>query len=82
LETQVYTIDTNRAALELLLSVDERPDGFFATVNYNTALFEESTARRLLSEYRELLEAALEDPARRVSELASAAAESREELAV
>jgi non-ribosomal peptide synthetase component F len=81
LESRVYTIDTNRAALELLLSVDETPEGFYATVSYNTDLFDEATAQALLSDYRALLEAAVEEPGRRVSELTRVAEERGEELA-
>ncbi|MDT5270424.1 MAG: hypothetical protein QOH49_2610, partial [Acidobacteriota bacterium] len=80
--SSIYTIETNRAAFDVLVSLDDTPAGLFATFNYNTDLFEEATAQRMLGHFRELLVAAVEDPTQRISEMPTPAEDAIEELVV
>jgi non-ribosomal peptide synthetase component F len=82
LESSIYPLGTNRTAFELLLTLEETPEGFFVIVTYNTDLFDEATAVRVFEDFRALLGAAAEEPGRRVSELRAAEEEERHELAV
>jgi amino acid adenylation domain-containing protein len=61
--------DSGTAKFDLLLALAETEQGLAGNLEYNTDLFEAATARRLLGHFRNLLEAAVADPARRLSEL-------------
>ncbi|NWG12116.1 MAG: amino acid adenylation domain-containing protein, partial [Acidobacteria bacterium] len=54
---------------DLTLHVIETSRGFSLSLEYNTALFDETTARRLILCYETLLEAVAAEPHRRISEL-------------
>jgi Condensation domain len=60
---------TGTAKFDLVLSVMETDRGLFGSWQYSVDLFEESTIRRLGRRYRQLLEAAVEDPRRPLAEL-------------
>ena len=60
---------TQTAMFDLLLLVIETPDGLSLTLEYNTDIFEPSTAGRLLGHYRTLLEGIIADPEQGLSEL-------------
>src|SRR5262249_24277010 len=62
-------MDSGTAKFDLLLALAETEQGLAGSLEYNTDLFEAATARRLLSHFRNLLEAAIADPARRLSKL-------------
>ncbi|HVR99450.1 MAG TPA: amino acid adenylation domain-containing protein, partial [Thermoanaerobaculia bacterium] len=57
------------AKFDLLLSLQEGEDGIRGGLEYNTDLFDEATAVRLLSRFERLLAAVVEDPERRLSQL-------------
>jgi len=56
------------ARFDLTLEVAEHPSGYQARLEYNTALFEEATARRMVEHYLRLLQELRSAPARAVSE--------------
>ncbi len=62
-------LDNGTAKFDLTLSVSEVASGLAVQAEYRTDLFEPATVARLLEHYHLLLEAAVADPARRVSEL-------------
>jgi len=55
------------AKFDLLLAIDEFSDGFSATLEYASDLFDATTAARLLQHYRRLLEAVAANPDRCLS---------------
>src|SRR5262249_18966295 len=61
--------DSGTAKFDLSLYLSETEQGLTGRLEYNTDLFEAATARRLLGHFRNLLEIAVADPARRLSEL-------------
>jgi amino acid adenylation domain-containing protein len=62
-------VDNEMAKFDLTLSIEETQQGLNAVLQYNTDLFEDATARRMLKHYEVLLEAIVADPDRPVSEL-------------
>jgi amino acid adenylation domain-containing protein len=82
LESSIYTLGTNRTPFELLLTLEETPEGFFVIVTYNADLFDPSTAERVFDDFSALLGAVAENPGRRISELRTAEEDERKELAV
>ena len=73
---------TNTAKLDLLLNLHDTEDGLNTTLEYNTELFEESTARRILDRFRTLLGRIVQQPDARLQELVESLIkeDSREEL--
>ncbi|WP_286191373.1 non-ribosomal peptide synthetase, partial [Comamonas sp. JC664] len=65
---------------DLSLLVEDAPHGVVVAVNYNTALFEAPTVRRLVQHLRTLLEAAFAKPEARLSELSLMGGEERQRL--
>ncbi|HKH47952.1 MAG TPA: amino acid adenylation domain-containing protein, partial [Thermoanaerobaculia bacterium] len=62
--------DEGRSALfELVLSLDEGPEGIAGTLEHNTDLFDGATAERLAARFMVLLEGALADPGRALPDL-------------
>ncbi|HSF39106.1 MAG TPA: condensation domain-containing protein, partial [Thermoanaerobaculia bacterium] len=57
------------ALFDLNLTVEDTPAGGAVTLEYRTDLFDRTTALRLLGAYATVLEAVVEDPGRRLSEL-------------
>lgn len=74
-------IDSGTAKYDLTLSVTgtNAPGG---TLEYNTDLFDEATAARLLAHYRSLLEAVVADPGQPIHELPLLTPEERRQLLV
>ncbi|HEX8282854.1 MAG TPA: amino acid adenylation domain-containing protein [Pyrinomonadaceae bacterium] len=63
-------VDNHTAKFDLGLLMREEPGGFLGgTLEYNTDLFDASTAARIAGHFRALLEAAVEAPERRVEDL-------------
>jgi amino acid adenylation domain-containing protein len=54
---------------DLTVAATETPEGLSVSVEYNTDLLNDDTIARLLEHYRILLEGAVADPARRISDL-------------
>src|SRR5262249_7202220 len=61
--------ESGTAKFDLTLALVETKQGLVGNLEYNTDLFEAATVRRLLGHFRNLLEAAADDPGRRLSEL-------------
>ncbi|HZH16543.1 MAG TPA: amino acid adenylation domain-containing protein, partial [Archangium sp.] len=55
-------VESRTAKFDLSLSLSDSPSGLLAQLEYNTDLFREDTARRLLSYLQVLLEGALSNP--------------------
>ncbi|MFG1698429.1 amino acid adenylation domain-containing protein [Nonomuraea sp. NPDC049309] len=64
-----HAVETRTALFDVTLSVLEEPDGLDLYLNYDTELFDEVTARRMLDHLELLLEAIADDPERRLSAL-------------
>jgi non-ribosomal peptide synthetase component F len=63
------SIETATAKFDLTLTLTESPKGLSGAVLYNTDLFDASTIDRLVAHFTTLLQGALRDPQRPVSEL-------------
>jgi amino acid adenylation domain-containing protein len=64
-----WPVSTHTAQFELSLTVDRTPEGWSATAEYSTDLFDRDRMERLLGHWHVLLEGIVADPDRRVSEL-------------
>ncbi|WP_078871672.1 non-ribosomal peptide synthetase [Streptomyces caatingaensis] len=62
LEVQPLHVHNGTAKFDLLMSVSKLPEGLTVTLEYDTALFEEGTAARLLEQYETLLRGAAAAP--------------------
>jgi amino acid adenylation domain-containing protein len=67
---------------DLTLALAETGPGLSGYLEYSTELFEEETVRRMLGQYRKLLESVVEDPQAPLSELEVLTEEERERLLV
>ena len=52
---------------DLLLHVDDQPDGLYPLFQYNSDLFDEATVVRMAGHYRTLLAALAADPGRLIA---------------
>jgi len=73
-------VDSEMAKFDLTLSIEETQQGLHAVLQYNTDLFEDATARRMLKHYEVLLEAIVADPDRPLSELPILAQTERQQI--
>ena len=64
-----YKSGTDSTKFDLQLSMARRPEGFKATLGYNTDLFDSAVIERLLDHYQVLLTAAVNDPELSLSKL-------------
>jgi non-ribosomal peptide synthetase component F len=80
LRLQGVEADGKTSKFDLSLLVEELPEGVVAMVNYNSDLFEAATMERLLGHLRVLLQAAVEQPEKRLKELPLMGAEERRQL--
>ncbi|HVR96999.1 MAG TPA: amino acid adenylation domain-containing protein, partial [Thermoanaerobaculia bacterium] len=62
-------VEGGTAKFDLMLAVQESEEGIQGSLGYNTDLFDEATAMRLLSRFERLLAAVAEDPEQRLSQL-------------
>jgi len=69
LEITLLDTDSGTAKFDLTLTLAEGDEGMSANLEFNTDLFDPTTAERILGHLRTLLEGIVEDPDRRVSEL-------------
>ncbi len=69
LEAMPFDEDEGTALFELTLSVSRSADGVTGTADYDAGLFDETSVRRLLSGYENLLRGFVEAPDRRIGEL-------------
>ncbi len=61
--------ESTTAQFDLTLDVTERPQGLECLLEYNTDIFEHSTAQRILTHYSNLLESIADNPQQRLREL-------------
>ena len=64
-----WAVEGVESKFDITLTAAEQPGGIRLTLEYSTDIFEEATARRLLTHYRTLLEAAVADPTRPIDQL-------------
>jgi amino acid adenylation domain-containing protein len=69
LEVSPVPVERDTAMFDLLLYVDEQPDGLYPLFQYNSDLFDEATVARMAGHYRTLLAALAADPGRPVAPL-------------
>jgi amino acid adenylation domain-containing protein len=69
LELESYPLDQRAAMFDLVLMVVEASGVPFASLQYNTDLFEQATIRRMAGHFRTLLEGIVDDPGRRLADL-------------
>ena len=62
-------VDTGATKYDVYLELDERPEGILARFHYSTDLFDAATIARMEGHWRTMIEAAVADPARRISDL-------------
>ncbi|CBN58601.1 MULTISPECIES: non-ribosomal peptide synthetase [Kamptonema] len=62
-------IQTDTAKFDLILDVEERPEGIIGRIEYNTDLFEASTISRTIAHFQTLLEGIVANPAQKIAEL-------------
>jgi amino acid adenylation domain-containing protein len=83
LRLRALPVDRSAAQFDLLLYAAEAHSGLQLTLEYNTDLFEASTADRLLKHFEQLLKSAVRTPDARISELPMLDTEEvRQQLAV
>jgi hypothetical protein len=73
LELEFLDIEEKVSMLDLTLTVFEDENSVSAVLQYNTDLFDAGTAGRILEDFRSLLSAICDDPAKPVNELLSMA---------
>ncbi|MCP4660764.1 MAG: non-ribosomal peptide synthetase, partial [bacterium] len=69
LRVEIGGVATGVAKFDLILALMEDPEGIGGAVEYNTELFDATTIRRLVGHLEGLLEGAVADPEKRLSEL-------------
>ena len=69
IEVRRFKIETGHAKLDIFLSAEETADGLHLRAEYNTDLFDSDTLRRMLSNFKTFLEAAVASPDRSTSVL-------------
>ena len=67
---------------DLSLYLNEQSSGIHGKLEYNTDLYDEATIQRILNHYQRLLESAIKEPEKRLSELDMLGAAERAELLV
>ena len=73
-------IETKTAKFDLFLGLDDQPDGFCARLEYNTDIFEEATAQRMIEHWQTLLQGIVTDPFMPLADLPLLTAVERELL--
>lgn len=69
LEVSPVPVERDTAMFDLLLYVDEQPDGLYPLFQYNSDLFDDATVARMAGHYRTLLTALAAHPDRPVASL-------------
>lgn len=80
LEVEHLSSQTHSAKFDLSMIIAEHDDGLTATIEYRTDIYDRNTIERMLSHYRRLLEAAVDEPSKPVSQLQLLSAQERDEL--
>ncbi|MEG4941561.1 amino acid adenylation domain-containing protein [Microcoleus sp. F4-D5] len=74
-------IQTDTAKFDLILDVEERPEGIIGRIEYNTDLFEASTISRTIGHFQTLLEGIVANPEQKILELPLLTEFERQQLA-
>jgi natural product biosynthesis luciferase-like monooxygenase protein/amino acid adenylation domain-containing protein/non-ribosomal peptide synthase protein (TIGR01720 family) len=82
LRLRVQEQESRTAKFDLRLMLRDTSEGFAATLELSTDLFEPDTASRLLGHFRTLLEGAVREPEQRVRDLALMTPEERQRVIV
>ena len=82
LSLSLLEVDAAAAKFDLLLSLQETPEGLTGLLQYSTDLFDDETVGRLAAHYGNLLVAAAADPGRRISSLPLLSPEEEHEMLV
>jgi len=69
LRIEAVPLATGAARLDITLSIQETNDGFAGCLEYSTALFRTETAQRFAEHFRNMVEAAVRQPATALSQL-------------
>ena len=69
LKVRPIQVHSGTAKFDLMLSLEELPDGLRGFIEYNTDLFDESTIERMLGHFETLLAGIVADPGMRLSQL-------------
>jgi len=69
LDVEPFTIETKGAQFELTLAIHETGGALLASFEYNSGLFDRTTAARMEAHFRTLLDSILENPSCRISSL-------------
>jgi len=73
-----FQAENKSSKYDLTLNVAETEDGLALSLEYNTDLFEQTTAQRTLQHYRNLLNAVLENPKEKIAYLDYISAEEKQ----
>jgi amino acid adenylation domain-containing protein len=82
LTVKQVALANDTAKFDLMLDIREFEDGLFASFEYNTDLFHDSTVRRMAGHFTQLLEAVVGNPDLHLSELPLLTAAERRQLLV
>src|SRR5262249_3369310 len=69
LELELQNIEEQVSMLDLTLTMIEESESLSASLQYNTDLFDEATIKRMIEDFRRLLEALVHNPHERILEL-------------
>jgi amino acid adenylation domain-containing protein len=69
LSMQIVSVDTGRSNFDLTMNLHHTSQGLVGSLEYSTVLFNESTIKRMVEHFRNLLESILAEPDKRLAEL-------------
>jgi len=80
LELSRMSQEAGVARFDIVFNISDTSEGVTGTVEYNTDLFDAATIKRMVSHFRILLESAVANPERRLSELSLLSEDERTDL--
>ncbi|HZF37248.1 MAG TPA: amino acid adenylation domain-containing protein, partial [Blastocatellia bacterium] len=82
LELDIYTIDSGTAKFDIVINLWDTGESLSGLVEYSTDLFERATIDQMIRHFEATLQGAVENPARRISELSPLSEDQRREVLV
>jgi amino acid adenylation domain-containing protein len=82
LDVSLVPVDPGTAQFDLYLEVSDTVQGLACVLNYNNALFDAATAKRMLGHYQRLLESIVSDPEEMIGKLGMLTEVERRKLVV
>ncbi|MBG9713648.1 non-ribosomal peptide synthetase [Bacillus cereus] len=79
-DTELLDINNHTAKFDLNLIVEERRENYSVKFEYNTKLFSEDTIKRMLDNYKVVLQELLQDKQRKISELSTISSSEYEKI--